>query len=352
LTALGHRYYIAGFAERRGGRRARENAHMGLFGELQVRVDPWEVEYGAELPLEDVPEEAAADVALDVEVAPEAWQAIVPPPETAPARMVFVDGVRRIEARLIVRGAAGVCHGAFGSHAVGAVAVANGRASHESILADRIAVVSSGQSLPGPVAVSAALTYRALSTASPEADGPLRAIHNEMRLAEERLARAVADEQGTLVVVDGPLTFEDPVRGGAVGYIKRLFKLYLPEQCLDLLASLPAGARTPLFALRSTRRFARYAWFMRLACPHAAESDLSGIVRLEVSESVGVEAARRYANATASLLPRFAPGRSRDPRSPQNLLPIGALESRLRRHLGDPRLIRRHIESLIAREAA
>lgn len=325
---------------------------MGLFGDLQVRVDPWEVEYGSELPLEDVPEEVPEDVALNVEVAPDAWQAIIPPPEAAPDRMVFVDGVRRIETRLIVRRAGGVCHGAFGSYAVGAVAVTDSRATHERLLADRVVVVGSGQNLPSPVPVSRALTYRPVSTASPEADGPLRAIQEEMRLAEERLAREVADQEGTLVVADGPLTFEDPVRGGAVGYIKRLFKLYLPEQYLPLLAGLPAGARTPLFALRSTRRFARYAWFMRLARPHAAESDLSGIVRLEVSESVGVEAARHYANATASVLPRFAPGRGRDPRSPQNLLPIGALESRLRRELGDARLIRRHIESLIAREAA
>ncbi len=323
-----------------------------VFGDLQVMVDPWEVDYGPELPLEDVPEETPEDVGLDVELAPDAWQPIVPPPEAAPKRMVFVDGVRRIDARLIARRAGGVCHGAFGSYAVGAVAVTDGRAHHERIHADRIVVIGSGQALPGQVAVSNVLRYRPVSTASPEVDGPLRAIQDEMRLAEERLAREVADQEGTLVVADGPLTFEDPVRGGAVGYIKRLFKLYLPEPYVPLLASLPAGARTPLFALRSTRRFARYAWFLRLARPHAAESDLSGIVRLEVSESVGAEAARHYANATAHLLPRFAPGRGRDPRSPQNLLPIGALEARLRRQLGDARLIRRHIESLIAREAA
>jgi hypothetical protein len=325
---------------------------MGVFGDLQVRVDPWQVEYGSELPLEDIPEDAPEDVVLNLELAPEAWQPIVPPAEAAPARMVFVDGVRRIDTRLIIRRASGICHGAFGSYAVGAVAVMNTRATHERICTDRIVVVGSGQTLPTPVSVSPALTYRPVSTTSPEVDGPLRAIQDEMRLAEERIAREIADEEGTLVVADGPLTFEDPVRGGAVGYIKRLFKLYLPEQYLSLLASLPAGARTPIFALRSTRRFARYAWFLRLAPPHAAESDLSGIVRLEVSESVGVEAARRYANATAYLLPRFAPGRGRDPRSPQNLLPIGALESQLRRHLGDARLIRRHIESLVAREAA
>jgi len=77
---------------------------------------------------------------------------------------------------------------------------------------------------------------------------------------------------------------------------------------------------------------------------------LSGIVRLEVAESVGLIEAIRLADLTALTLNRFIPGRSRDPRSPQNLLPIGALEDHLRRQLGHPLLIRRHIESLIAEE--
>jgi uncharacterized protein len=73
-------------------------------------------------------------------------------------------------------------------------------------------------------------------------------------------------------------------------------------------------------------------------------------VRLEVSDAVGGEEARRLADATAAVLPAFAPSRSRDPRAPQNLLPIGALEAQLRRRLGDARLIRRRIASLLARE--
>jgi hypothetical protein len=173
-----------------------------------------------------------------------------------------------------------------------------------------------------------------------------------MRVAEERLGRDLAGGEHALVVMDGPLTFEEPGQGGAVGYIKRLFRLYLPPEHLALLGRLLPGARTPLFALRSTKRFARYSWFLRLARPQAVDSDLAGIVRLEVSDSVGREEARRLADVTAATLPAFAPPRSRDPRAPQNLLPIGALESQLRRRLGDPRVARRRIESLIAREVS
>jgi hypothetical protein len=193
------------------------------------------------------------------------------------------------------------------------------------------------------------LTYVPLSVSSSEPDAPLKAILEQMRLKEERLARELANAEGTLVIADGPLTFADPAKGRVVGYIKRAFRLYLPPEKLQLLSDLPAGSRTPIFNLRSSR-FRRYSWFVRLAAPRVPESDLSGIVRLETADSVGVKEASTLADLTAQTLTRFVPNRSRDPRSPQNLLPIGALENQLRHQLGHPALIRRQIESLIAQE--
>jgi len=328
---------------------------MAQFGELDVRLEPWDVEYGSEFPL-DAPEDVSDDeVSLDVEMPVGSWDSIEPAPATIPGRIIFVDGVRRLEARIVLRRNAKLCRGAFGSYAVGAVLATHGDATIREVRADRVIIVGSGESLPAPIRLMGltpglmpALAYRPLSVASQDVDAPLRGILEQMRLAEERLAREFADEEDTLVVADGPLTFGDPLRGGAVGYIKRLQKLYIPEDKLDLLSRLPPGSRTPLFGLRSSKRFARYAWFLRLLAPHPGESELSGLVRLEVSESVGVETAKELADATAHTLPQFAPGRGRDPRAPQNLLPIGALESRLRRHLGDARLIRRHIQTLLA----
>ncbi|HZP46656.1 MAG TPA: hypothetical protein VFB15_13485 [Candidatus Binataceae bacterium] len=325
---------------------------MKLFGDLHVRLDPWQVDYGAELPV--APEDEASPdeaIILDVEAPPGQWAPIAPVSADTITRLVFVDGVRRIEARLIVRRGERICHGAFGSYAVGSVsALANVATCGEPHI-DRIVAIGSGERLPEAVAPLPTLVYRPVSTASPDPDGPLRAMQDEMRGAEERLGRELANADDTLVVADGPLTFEQPLRGAAVGYIKRLFKLYLPAEKLGLMARLGAGERTPIFALRSSHRFARYSWFLRLAPAGPGDSELAGIVRLEVAETVGVDAARRLADATALMLPRFAPRRWRDPRSPQNLLPIGALESQLRRHLGDPRLIRRHIETLITEEA-
>jgi uncharacterized protein len=325
---------------------------MASFGDLKVRVGPWDVEYGSETQTGYGGELGPEEVSLDVEVPTTKWQPVTPSSARLPPRLVFVDGVRRLEVRLLVKDGGQFCHGAFGSFAVGSAVVTEGVARHDQALVGRLVVVGSGRTLPSSISPMPGLVYRPSSTVDSEPDGPLRAIHNEMRLAEERLARSLSDAEGSLVVADGPLSFEDPVRGSVVGYVKSLFKLYLPQELQPLLARLTPGSRTPLFGLRATERFSRYSWFLRLARAQAADSELSGLVRLEVSEAIGFEQARRLADASAHFLPRFAPSRARDPRAPQNLLPIGALESHLRRRLGDSRLIRRHVESLIAAEVA
>jgi len=69
------------------------------------------------------------------------------------------------------------------------------------------------------------------------------------------------------------------------------------------------------------------------------------VLRLEVRSGAGLEKARRLADLSASCIPSFAGDAFRDPRAPQNLLPIGALENQLRHQLGDPLTIRRAIEA-------
>jgi hypothetical protein len=322
-----------------------------LFGPFQVRVDPWDVDYGSETPLEPVAEQPDEDVALDIEVPTDRWTHLTPGPVRDPNRVYFVDGVRRLETRLVVRRNGDLLHGGFGSFAVGCVEVCPGRASFGAMDVGREAVLGSGERLPQDVPVLANLVYAAGSAPQPEPDAPLRTIQANMRRAEARLARRLADLADTLVITDGPLGAVG--QGHAVGLIKRVSRPYLPGSCVPLLAALPAGARTPLFVIRGGQSgYARLSWFLRLAEVRLGESDLHGLVRLEVGEGMGRDAARLLADLTAALLPRFASSRGRDPRSPQNLLPVGALEQQLRRALGDQRLVRRWIETLVAREAA
>jgi hypothetical protein len=320
---------------------------MAFLGGLDLKLDPWHVDYGVEVSLGPAP--ALPDEKVDpaVEVPLAVWQPIHPVPGARLApRLLFIDGVRRVEARVMGRDGENLVHGAFGTFAVGCVAIEDGRARWAGERVERVLSFSSGFSLGDPVAVTTSgFSYRPISTSDSDPDAPLRRLQTEMRTAESALARDCALDAATLVIADGPLRFDD-AQGAAVGYVKRFFQRHGAP--LDALAALEPGTRTPLLAL-SGGGFARYTWFVRLAERGPAELDLAGLVRLEVSDAVGLETARALADGSAARLPAFAPSRSRDPRAPQNLLPIGALESRLRRLMGDPLLARRRIETLLAR---
>ena len=75
----------------------------------------------------------------------------------------------------------------------------------------------------------------------PEEDpeAPLRGLHREMRAVEELFARKLAADPKVLLLVDGPLSIGDATPGRVVGFVKRLFKLYLGQEQLPVLRALP-----------------------------------------------------------------------------------------------------------------
>jgi hypothetical protein len=67
---------------------------MAIFGDLAVQLDPWQVDYGSELPLDELEKPTPDDtVALDVEIPAETWQPIRPGDATVPAQLIFVGAV-------------------------------------------------------------------------------------------------------------------------------------------------------------------------------------------------------------------------------------------------------------------
>ena len=178
---------------------------------------------------------------------------------------------------------------------------------------------------------------------TPEA--ALQGLQNSMREHEAALAESLSAD-GTLVFLDGPLTFFTASKLPVIGYVKRLLRSYLPPQQALLLRTLEVGQRTPLFLIKDTRHH-RYSWYTRIAAGRPIESSLAGIVRLETSSAIGLDHVRSVADLSAALLPRFASSAGRDPRAPQNLYPIGGLETALRHKLGDTLVIRRAIESYL-----
>ncbi len=319
-------------------------------GDWDVRIDPWAVEYGAETPGAGSPTEEVADVDVTVETVDSRWAPVIPSPGRMSGPVIFIDGVRRIEARLVMTSGDKVIHGAIGTSAVGSVHTGEHRATFGEWRIDRVLIFGNGAVPRSPLALGPGLEYRPVSVADDDADAPIRGLHSEMRIAEQALATSLA-VPGALVLADGPLSITARNASPVVGFVKRLFQLYVPAEQLAVVRRLPSGARSPVFLIRSSGRFGRYSWFVRLGTPLRVESEFTGIVRLEVAEAGGLEQAVSLANAITGWLPRLVPSRKRDPRAPQNLIPIGALEQHLRHQMGDSRLIHRRLATRLASES-
>jgi uncharacterized protein len=320
------------------------------FGDLVIGLDPWQVDYDGEVLTEPPPSKPDEGVRLDVETAG-AWQPIVPDPGgPVPGAVVFVDGVRRMEARLVVQRPGGIAHGVFASWAAGSVELSGGAARFGDARVDRVLLLGSGLLAPMEVRMGRSLVFRPETTAELRPEAPVEEVQANMQRAESALVRELA-AGAELIVADGPLREDGPAPKRVLGYVKRFVRLYLPASHLAILASLPAGGRTPLF-LFHRGGFGRLAWYLRLESPARGETAFAGLVRLELAEAAGVDVAAGLADATCRLLPRLAPKRWRDPRAPQNLIPIAALEHHLTRFLGDHLLVRRKIETHMARQAA
>lgn len=264
--------------------------------------------------------------------------------------VVFVDGVRRVDARLTLDDLAGPVPGICGSLAVGAVRW-DRRAPYSAVIAsrvDRLAVFAAGRAAPVPVA-GPQLAYRVESVPETDPGVLIQHFHGAMRKAEAALSEELAKE-GSFVVADGPIN--DLSATDKVGYIKSHRVPYLSPERLPVVGRLGPGERTPLFLIGATGAFPRYSWYFRLAAPPGGHS-WTGVVRGEVSSHLDLDRARRIADRTTALLPAVASQGHIDPRAPQNLVPIAALERELRRLLGDPGFIYRRLRTAVmARGAA
>ena len=261
----------------------------------------------------------------------------------------FVDGVRRIDLRLLADVDGTRVPGLFGSYSAGGVLCDRTATFGEHVIAHCL-ILGGGAKIPSIDVHFGSGTFRfeSFSTPGNEPDDPLLRLQDLMRHAEAELAARVAADRTTLVVVDGPLAFYSETRGPVVGVIKRFGRVYLEPEHGQLIATLRAGQRTPLFAIAEpSDRRRRYAWYTRLVDTRSPWHDHAGVVRCEVRGGMRLSEAVALADRVSSLLPLFT-GRASDPRTPQNLTPIAGLETWLRHRVGDTRLIRRTLLDHIA----
>ena len=315
---------------------------------MRFAVDTWAPDYGTSR--EEQLREASRPVDIGVEVPADEWQPVRPDPEAdVPDTITFVDGVRRIDARIWIGDDGngvdkpGVC----ASVAAGAVRCAPGNATIETVVVERALFTSatSAESLQlGPeLGAGARYDLRPLPVASDEA--LYLAVHGHMSKVEESLADELPGPG--LVVFDGPLGVRDGAN--AAGYIKSQHVQYLEaEEHQAVIADLAPGERTPIFHIGG--EMTHWSWYMRLPGPKS--HSMSGVVRLELPGLGDVSCAATRADEITAALPRFASEAHKDARSPQNLYPIAGLERELRRRLGDAKLLDRALRKHAAETRA
>lgn len=311
-------------------------------------VEGWAPEYGA--PFEPDEQLAPAEGSIDPTVESTDW-APLEGVDDGCEHVAFVDGVRRVDARLLMDDPAnGPTPGICGTFAVGATRWhrRDRRSEVTDVRVERWAVLANGQLGELP-AVELEPPYRITTTASDDPSHLVKELHTRMRRAEGELASALAAD--VFVVADGPLN--QPLAPlPVVGYIKSHRRTYLPPQLNAVIAELAPGQRTPLFTIAADRPdVSRYSWYVRLAMLPGGHS-WSGVVRCEASGRLARDEVRTIADRTAALLPLVGSEPHVDPRAPQNLVPIGALERELRHRMGDPGLVYRALRRAVAEPTA
>jgi hypothetical protein len=281
-------------------------------------------------------------------------------PAVADQPVLFVDGVRRVEARVWVTGPDGeVRPGICASYAAGLVRC--DPPAPPSAMGGRTAGGVRGRAWVVAAQVARRVFCRAAGaapidtrcgefalSATPADDPDTLSLALQGAMADLEVQVSVgAEASGELLVVDGPLGARRALPG-MVGYVKTHHVSYLPTALHGVIGDLSAGQRTPVFCMGE--RFARHSWYLRL--PGETSHPWAGVVRCEAAVDVGPERAIALADQLAVLLPRFASSPHKDPRAPQNLFPIAGLERDLRHRLGDALLIQRALREAAHRSRA
>lgn len=282
----------------------------------------------------DALEASEVDIEAGVETDPSNWAPLRP--RESPARTaVFIDGVRRIDARMwATSGDGSTRQGLAASYAAGAVRC------------DGAATVVAAQvrrRLLSPAREVDTLRtrygdYEPACAAGDDTETLSVELQRLMGALETQVALGVPDAD--LVVVDGPLN-QLAASACVVGYVKTHRRRYLPDELAGIIARLEPGERTPLFATAGS--WTRYCWYARL--PGPAGHPWAGVVRGEAAGDLPVTTARRLADRATVTLPGYASTPQKDPRAPQNLFPVAGLERALRHRLGAPALVLRSLRA-------
>jgi len=353
---------------------------------MRFSVDAWDVGYGTALAIaeEDLPA-SVARVETDIETPAGQWAPIpVASDLPHPSAVLFVDGVRRIDARVWIDESPAPGDDTANAPPVGGIAATASMAVCASYAAGvvcccgqpgrRQAHLLAAEIRRGLLTTAAhatdiqtrAGTYRARHTVGSDTVPLTMTLSNALQqaLAEIEVITALAartalphaaehgasspngrDGPDDLLVIDGPLRNRAHLPR-TMGLIKTHRAGYLPPDLNRVVAALTAGQRTPVFLMGTS--WERHAWYLRLpSTPDVPGAPWAGVVRCEAATDLSLPQLTALANLSQTVLCRYASVAYKDSRAPQNLVPIAGLENTLRHRLGDTRVLYRAL-----REAA
>jgi len=309
-------------------------------------MERWGAAYGAAFEGGEGPSSpSTAKVETHHEMDTEAWHPIVAPDGVRPPDVVLlVDGVQRVDGMLATEEDDGSSFLALAaSFAAGVVRCDLARGAAE-LVGSQVARALFTASPSVEDLIAGQVRYAAhkvpgsgeLNKLQGSVQPPLTALEVEIS--------STARTDGDLLVVDGPLRGRRHLPR-TIGYVKTQQSQYLPPALALIVTSLVPGQRSPIF--KQGPAWSGWSWYLRL--PGSSGAPWSGIVRVECSPDLSIEQAAELANLSLVTLPRFASTPYKDPRAPQNLIPIAGLERRLRGLLGDARLLQRALAQATAR---
>jgi hypothetical protein len=317
---------------------------------MRIYVEDWQVEYGRPNLVADDEDanEGSATLVEDGDGRLARHEGKPPAPERL--SLACVDGVRRAEALLVLPedSSGDQAHGIAGSLAYGSVLIeGERRPEFGPCQVERLAIWGSSRKDATLPEVPGGWRWESMSISRTEIHAPLRALETRMTGKERELAEELA-EKHRLTLVDGTLK---PLRNRplrVVGYVKTHHRRLLEGAQHRQVPNMDVGWRTSLFTVGEER----FSAYVRIGGQSTLGSPWAGIVRIEMFQALGLDVAAAIADQLAGILPRFAGIAHRDPRAPQNLQPVGALESHLRRLLGVPGLATRAARDSVASLAA
>jgi hypothetical protein len=336
-----------------------------FWSEYNIRLEPWNIGYDA--PVSINPEEIPTSdkVNTEFEFSNSEWQpirsAIAP---ELPNQILFIDGRLRIDANFLGRRDDEILYGAFATISVGAVLVDRSIKKAKCVATEVTRIIALGGNLtppvteiPCPVSGRGDLKYdRCLTNETNQPDTPSQIVQTAMLEEESRIANALSLNKeiitgNALIVRDGPLLYyQTPYE--TIGYVKTMGKAYLKGDNAKVLRSLKVGERTPIFRI-SNSNGSKLSWYLRsgsqdLNYKKLGYHDLHGIIRIDLDGGLGLVRAKEIADQSTYLIPQYASHPTRDPRAPQNLTPVGALEKELGRRMGSRELIARRLRNFLA----